>query len=113
MSSTEGRPGSRGVDGLPQSGQRRRHDCSHSADLTEQGRVSCVRRLLKLDFWENQDDMCSVIVKGKRCDIAQRTAAPPVGCSTTRGTLAVLPETKGLVKEWSRSPVIGLRGHPT
>ena len=51
--------------------------------------------------------MCSVIVKGKRCDIAQRTAAPLSAVVLHEGHQQCSPATKGLVKEWSRSPVIG------
>ena len=61
------------------------------------------RWLLKIDSGENPDNMCIVRVYGKRCNIAHRTSAPLVGCSTTRAPRAALPSNEktgqGVVNE--------------
>ena len=54
--------------------------------------------LIKIDFGENSDDMSSVRVLGKRCDIAHRTSAPlsAVGLHDRHERSLA---TKGLLKE--------------
>ena len=70
------------------------------------------RRLLKIDFWENPDNMCSVRVYGNKCNIAHRTSAPLSAVGIHDGHQRSVA-SKGLVKEWSRSPVRGVSDHPT
>ena len=70
------------------------------------------RWLLKIHLGENPDDMSSVRVLGKRCNIVHRTSAP-LSAVGLHGLHQRSLATKGLVKEWSRSPLRGDRGHPT